>query len=158
MSFDCGSRGCDRSIAGRWNVGRAIVSRSINEEITVKKGVTGMACFSVPLAAAAAASAVKSVLPESAERNPFVARLPWLGKMMFGGSFLLAIEHIYHGEITFMPPFLTAVKEGPEAVSGMLHEMATRGVAMTVLLIAVWVGMVAVSAICDRRALQCASS
>ena len=35
--------------------------------------------------------------------------------------------------------------EGPEAVSEMLHEMATRGVAMTLLVIAVWAGMVAVS-------------
>jgi hypothetical protein len=35
--------------------------------------------------------------------------------------------------------------EGPEAVSEMLHEMATRGVAMTLLVIAVWAGMVAIS-------------
>ena len=95
-----------------------------------------MACFTVPLATAAVASAVKTTLPKSAEGNPFVSRLGWLGKMMFGGS----------------PPFLTAAKEGPEAVGEMLHEMATRGVAMTVLLVAVWVAMVAFSVRSEKKA------
>ena len=102
-----------------------------------------MACFTVPLATAVAATAAKSALPESARKNPFVAKLGWLGKMMFGGSFLLAIEHVYHGEIIFTPPFLTAVKDGNTA--DMLHEMATRGVAMAVLLGVVWVAMVSIS-------------
>ena len=109
-----------------------------------------MACFTVPLATAVAATAAKSALPESVRKNPFVAKLGWLGKMMFGGSFLLAIEHVYHGEIIFTPPFLTAVKEGPEATSDMLHEMATRGVAMAVLLGVVWVAMVGISTWLER--------
>ena len=104
-----------------------------------------MACFTVPLATAVAAKAAKPILAGRATRNPFVARLDWLRKMMFGGSFLLAIEHVYHGEIIMMPPFLTAAKEGGEALSEMFHEMATRGVAMAVLLVAVWVAMVSVS-------------
>ncbi len=107
-----------------------------------------MACFTVPLATAVVASAAKTALPASAKTNPFVAKLGWLGKMMFGGSFLLAIEHVYHGEIIFTPPFLTAVKDGETA--GMLHEMATRGVAMTVLIAVVWVAMVAVSTWMER--------
>jgi hypothetical protein len=102
-----------------------------------------MACFTVPLATAVAASAAKRVLPASARRNPFVARFGWLAKMMYGGSFLLAIEHVYHGEIIFAPPFLTAVRDGETA--GMLHEMATRGTAMALLLLAVWAVMVAVA-------------
>ena len=104
-----------------------------------------MACFTVPLATAVAAKAAKPILAGRATRNPFVARLDWLCKMMFGGSFLPAIEHIYHGEIIMTPPFLTAAKEGGEALSEMFHEMATRGVAMAVLLVAVWVAMVSVS-------------
>ena len=107
-----------------------------------------MACFTVPLATAVAATAAKSVLPASTRKNPFVAKLGWLGKMMFGGSFLLAIEHVYHGEIIFTPPFLTAVKDGNTA--DMLHEMATRGVAMAVLLTVVWAAMVAVSTLRER--------
>ena len=107
-----------------------------------------MACFTVPLATAVAAKAAKPLLGGRATRNPFVARLDWLCKMMFGGSFLLAIEHVYHGEIIFTPPFLTAVKDGETA--GMLHEMATRGVAMTVLIAVAWVAMVAVSTWMER--------
>ena len=109
-----------------------------------------MACFTVPLATAAAATAVTSALPASTRSNPFVAKLGWLGKMMFGGSFLLAIEHVYHGEIVFAPPFLTAVRDGN--VADMLHEMATRGVAMAVLLGIVWGVMVSVSAWRERAA------
>ena len=104
-----------------------------------------MACFTVPLATAAVTTATKLALPESSRGNPFVAKLPWLEKMMFGGSLVLALEHVYHGEVVFRPPFLTAMAEGPEAVGEMLHEMATRGVAMTVLVVAVWTGMVAAS-------------
>lgn len=115
-----------------------------------------MACFTVPLATAVVAGAVKAALPESAKKNPFVAKLGWLGKMMFGGSFLLAIEHIYHGEIMFAPPFLTAVKDGDTA--GMLHEMATRGVAMAVLLVAVWVAMVVVSTALDKASVRRAAA
>ena len=107
-----------------------------------------MACFTVPLATAVVAGAAKNALPESTRGNPFVAKLGWLGKMMLGGSFLLAIEHVYHGEIIFTPPFLTAVKNGE--TGEMLHEMATRGVAMTILLAVVWVGMVAVSTWLER--------
>ena len=107
-----------------------------------------MACFTVPLATAVVTGAAKRALPESTRKNPFVAKLGWLGKMMFGGSFLLAIEHVYHGEIIFTPPFLTAVKNGETA--DMLHEMATRGVAMAVLLVAVWAVAVVVSAAFER--------
>ena len=111
-----------------------------------------MACFTVPLATAVAATAAKSVLPASTRTNPFVAKLGWLGKMMFGGSFLLAIEHVYHGEIIFTPPFLTAVKDGNTA--DMLHEMATRGVALTVLIGVVWVGMVVASIFFGRASVS----
>jgi hypothetical protein len=109
-----------------------------------------MACFTVPLATAVLATAAKSALPASARKNPFVAKLGWLGDLMFGGSFLLAIEHVYHGEIIFTPPFLTAVRDGDTA--GMLHEMATRGTSMAVLLLATWVVMVAVSTALERHA------
>ena len=112
-----------------------------------------MACFTVPLAGAVAAGAAHKALGKG-RTNPFIARLPWLVKMALGGSFLLAIEHIYHGEIILTPPFLTAAKEGPEAMSAMLHEMATVGVSMAVLLTVVWVGMVVVSDFVLNRAVK----
>lgn len=57
--------------------------------------------------------------------------------MLYGGSFLLAIEHIYHGEVVFYPPFLTAMNDPADTVE-MLNEMSTVGVSMAVLVTAVW--------------------
>ncbi len=109
-----------------------------------------MACFTAPLAEALVATAVKSAAGKpSARRNVFLRRLGWLQKMLFGGSFLLADEHVWHGEITWRYPFLTAVKDGNTAE--MLHEIATLGVAMAVLITAVWVGMVIVSSALEKR-------
>ena len=107
-----------------------------------------MACFTVPLATAVAVSAAKNATSRRKAHNPFIARIGWLCTMMFGGSFLLAIEHVYHGEIIFSPPFLTAVRDGE--VSGMLHEMATRGMAMTVLIVAVWAAAVMAAVAFER--------
>ena len=70
--------------------------------------------------------------------------------MALGGSFLLAIEHIYHGEITFFPPFLTAMKD-PEDTKEMIHEIMTVGVSMAVLLLVAWIGMVIVSEMIEHR-------
>ena len=109
-----------------------------------------MACFTAPLAGAIVATAVKSSKSADAHRNPFVRRLGWLQKMLFGGSFLLAIEHVWHGEITWRYPFLTAVRDGNTA--DMLHEIATVGVAMAALITVVWVGMVLVAEARMRRA------
>ena len=64
-----------------------------------------MACFTAPLAGAAVAAVVQKAAGGKS-RNPFLRKLHWLVKMALGGSFLLAIEHIYHGEITTFPPFL----------------------------------------------------
>lgn len=63
-------------------------------------------------------------------------KLAYLELMLFAGSFVLAIEHIIHGEIVPFPPFFTAISEG-EAI-GMLKEMGTIGVAMLGILVAVW--------------------
>ena len=109
-----------------------------------------MACFTAPLAQALVITAAKAKHGETKSRNPFAARIGWLQKMLFGGSFLLAIEHVWHGEITWRFPFLTAVRDGDTA--GMLHEIATVGVAMAALITAVWAVMVVVSAAMERKA------
>ena len=110
-----------------------------------------MACFTAPLAQALVVTAAKSACKDKAakSRNPFVRRLGWLQKMLFGGSFLLAVEHVWHGEITWRYPFLTAVKDGN--TGEMLHEIATLGVAMAVLITVVWAGMVLVSSALGKR-------
>lgn len=109
-----------------------------------------MACFTVPLAEAVlAAAAVRTLGVRARSRNPFLARLGWLRDMALGGSFLLAIEHVWHGEITWRFPFLTAVANGE--TGEMLREMATSGVAMALLVTAAWTCMVLVAALRGRE-------
>ena len=101
-----------------------------------------MACFTVPLAEAVVISAVEKVVlrhadDKSTKIEAIKEKIGWLKKMLYGGSFLLAIEHLYHGEISLLPPFLKAMST-PEEIPEMLHEMATVGVGMAVLTTAVW--------------------
>ena len=71
--------------------------------------------------------------------------------MLWGGSGLLAFEHVWHGEVTPFFPFLTAAGNPADRME-MLHEMATSGVGMAVLVTAVWGGLVAVTGMMERRA------
>ena len=64
--------------------------------------------------------------------------------MLWGGSGLLAFEHLGHGEIAPFFPFLTAASD-PDDRSEMLFEMATSGSAMALTVTAVWAGMVRVT-------------
>ena len=129
-----------------------------------------MACFTVPLAEAVIITAVKaiafrrhtdSVISEGKDSGRVSIReaVGSLQKMLYGGSFLLAIEHVYHGEVTFVPPFLTAMRTAEE-IPAMLHEMATVGVGMAVLTTAAWAVMTGVSVLLHRRGtegLHCAA-
>lgn len=78
---------------------------------------------------------------EKLEKIPFTQKLGWLSKLLWGGSFLLIFEHVWHGEIVPFFPFLTAASN-PADLSQMLHEMSTVGVTMSVLVTLVWAGMV----------------
>ena len=117
-----------------------------------------MACFIVPLAETVIASGVKAVLKRREAKasegevveSVWVKRLGWLQKLGFGGSALLAIEHIYHGEITFVPPFLTAMNS-PETTQEMLHEMGTVGTSMALLITVVWAAMCAVDHVLAKK-------
>ena len=121
-----------------------------------------MACFTIPLAEALVVTAVKAIAANKHRTDALIAqgksteklesfkkKTGWLQKMLFGGSFLLAIEHIYHGEVVLYPPFLTAMNN-PEDIPEMLHEMATVGVGMAVLTTAVWAGLLVVSKILSK--------
>ena len=77
-------------------------------------------------------------------RIPFSKKLGWLNKMLLGGSFLLCIEHIWHGEVVPWFPFLTAMNN-PADIMPMLKEIATVGVSMAVLVTAIWAVMVLLS-------------
>lgn len=77
------------------------------------------------------------------EKIRFSRKLMWLAKLLWGGSFLLAFEHFWHGEVVPWFPFLTAMSD-PEATSDMLHEIATVGVAMMAIITVTWVAMLVV--------------
>ena len=129
-----------------------------------------MACFIVPTVEAIVVTVVKKVIekkekqpeevsvildgtPETAYKIPFSRKLKWLTNLLWGGSALLAFEHIWHGEVVPWFPFLTAAADPADAAE-MLHEMATVGVSMAALVTLVWLAMLGVSAVIEKRALK----
>lgn len=134
-----------------------------------------MGCFLVPAAEAVITTAATKVLQkrESASETvqvsldgvtvteavkiPFSQKLKWLNRLLWGGSALLAFEHVWHGEVTPWFPFLTAAGNPTEAAE-MLNEMATAGTSMTVLVTAVWLVMLTVSGIMEKKAIKSAKS
>lgn len=113
-----------------------------------------MACFLVGAAEAivvtAAAKAVKAkeLKAESASaagahaspentRVSWSRKLMWLAYLLWGGAFLLAYEHVRHGEVVPWFPFLTAMSD-PGDTAEMLHEMSTIGVTMAIIVTVVW--------------------
>ena len=129
-----------------------------------------MACFLVPTAEAIVTTAVQKVIKKKEQKSgvnnadvhseakiPFSHKLKWLNNMLWGGSALLAFEHLWHGEIIPYFPFLTAAANPADAAE-MLREMATTGVAMAALVTVVWAGMVVASnAILKKPAKQTAN-
>ncbi len=91
---------------------------------------------------------IESVKEKS--KIPFSRKLGWLGNLLWGGSGLLAFEHLWHGEVVPWFPFLTAAGNSADAAE-MLHEMSTVGVGMAGLVTAVWIGMVAVSSALEKK-------
>ncbi|MBQ8912939.1 MAG: hypothetical protein IJ054_02715 [Lachnospiraceae bacterium] len=87
---------------------------------------------------------------EASNKIPFSHKLGWLNNLLWGGSGLLAFEHLWHGEVVPWFPFLTAAGNPTDAAE-MLHEMSTVGVGMAGLVTAVWLGMVAVSSAIEKK-------
>lgn len=124
-----------------------------------------MACFVVPATEAIITTVIQKVMEkkeketgkkdvqqeENGSRIPFSRKLKWLNSLLWGGSALLAFEHVWHGEVVPWFPFLTAASD-PADTAEMLHEMATVGVSMAALVTLVWLGMLSVSAIIEKRA------
>ena len=126
-----------------------------------------MACFTVPAAEAIITTVAEKIIkskekkmalsgavntkPESegSEKISWSTKIGWLNKMLWGGSALLAFEHVWHGEVVPFFPFLTAVKDGE--ASEMLHEMATAGVCMALLVTAAWGIMVGVVSMFEKK-------
>ena len=126
-----------------------------------------MACFVVPMTEAVVTTVAQRIMKahekeeklspemdcaEGVNKIPFSVTLGWLNRLLWGGSALLAFEHLWHGEIVPFFPFLTAVADGE--VSGMLAEMSTTGVMMAVLVTVVWAGMLLVSSTMEKHMLH----
>ena len=130
-----------------------------------------MGCFMVP-AAEAVITTVATKVMESKEKAPetmeiqldginfetvekitFSRKLKWLNNLLWGGSALLAFEHVWHGEVIAAFPFLSAASN-PASAAEMLHEMATAGVTMSALVTVVWLGIVAATSAIEKRALK----
>lgn len=109
-----------------------------------------MACFVVPAAEAIVTTAVQKIIKKKENTGgseislKFSEKLGVLNGLLWGGSGLLAFEHIWHGEITPFFPFLTAASD-PEQTAEMLREMAVSGTSMALLVTAVWVAYVLIS-------------
>lgn len=122
-----------------------------------------MACFLVTAAEAVVVTAVAQSMKKSEQKAiapvkvegakhmedengevtiPMSRKLMWLSYLLWGGAFLLAFEHVWHGEVVPWFPFLTAASS-PQDTAEMLHEMSTVGVTMAVIVTAAWGAMVA---------------
>lgn len=118
-----------------------------------------MACFIVSAVGAIGVGIAKQIVKHHEKKNKleienkeykFGSDVKWSKKLsyleltLWGGSFLLAIEHVIHGEVTFNPPFLTAMSNAEDTMT-MLQEMGTVGVIMFVTLVVAWaLGVLAV--------------
>ena len=125
-----------------------------------------MACFTVSAVAAIGVAIARHIVKHHEKKvdptrvDPIKLddwstskKLGILELALFGGSFILAGEHLIHGEVSFKFPWLTAVSEGPEAVKEMLTEMGTVGVAMLLSIVGAWaVGLVIRHFILKRKA------
>ncbi len=108
-----------------------------------------MACFLVPLTEAVVISAAKAISTKVVAKKTvqtadkklklesFIKKVNVLQNMLYGGSFLLAVDHVFSGELSWRAPFLTALKN-PADTQVMLHEIATVGVAMSLSITVLW--------------------
>lgn len=127
-----------------------------------------MACFTVTTVAAIGVGVARHVVkhnekkadptrvdPIKLDNAPVSKKLGVLELALWGGSFILAGEHLIHGEVSFRFPWLTAVSEGPDAVREMLGEMGTVGVGMLGIIVGGWViGLLVRRFLLKRKAKQ----
>ena len=128
-----------------------------------------MGCFIVPAAEAVVTTVVaKAVKSKEKEKEtvtiqtdnrmeeavaiPTSKKIGWLSKMLWGGSGLLAFEHLWHGEVVPFFPFLTAASTKEDAIA-MLHEMSTVGTTMCLVVTGVWALMLVAAKSISKKAI-----
>ena len=132
-----------------------------------------MACFAVPMVEAVVVTTIACAIRYKEKSKKEIAvnknkagadaaeetkisisrKLAWLARLLWGGSFLLAYEHLWHGEVVPWFPFLTAAGN-PTDTAGMFAEISTAGVAMALLVTLVWAGIVVVSNMMIKKVLM----
>ncbi len=105
-----------------------------------------MACFLVPMALAIVTSIIQKASRRAAEK----LKLSVLNALLWGGVGLLALEHIWHGEVVLWPPFLTAMAN-PLDIPVMLHEMATIGTMMSIVVVLTWTLMLTLIQVVPKK-------
>lgn len=125
-----------------------------------------MACFTVTAVAAIGVGVARHVVKHNEKKTdptkvdpikldnvPVSKKLGILELGLWGGSFILAGEHVFHGEVTYKFPWLTAVAEG-ETIE-MLQEMGTVGVGMLAAIVGIWgIGLLVRRFLLKRKAKQ----
>lgn len=96
-----------------------------------------MACFIAPLALAIITAFTSRFNKGICEKF----KLYILNAILLGGSILLIVEHVWHGEITPYPPFLTAM-HNPEDLATAIREIETVGISMVFASVGVWGGII----------------
>jgi len=107
-----------------------------------------MACFIVPGTEAIVTTIATKIIEKKeasvdnaevkfSNKELLSTKIKRLNNLLWGGTALLAFEHLWHGEIQPFFPFLTAASNPGDAID-MLHEMSTVGVSMAALVTAVW--------------------
>ncbi|MDD7185932.1 MAG: hypothetical protein PUH54_09750 [Oscillospiraceae bacterium] len=114
-----------------------------------------MACFIVPATEAVITTVATKILKKKGSESSirFAGKLDKLNGLLWGGSGLLAFEHLWHGEITPFFPFLTSAAD-TESTQRMLYEMSTSGVAMAAVVTAVWAVSVILENIIKKKSAE----
>ncbi|MGA1822574.1 MAG: hypothetical protein ACMUIG_08600 [Thermoplasmatota archaeon] len=106
-----------------------------------------MGCFLVPGGEAIITSILQKALGK--ERSEKL-KLKWLNIMLWGGVIVLAVEHVWHGEVVPWFPFLTAMENSAD-IAPILHEMALVGGAMSLVITSTWAVIVVVYHLMSRK-------
>ena len=123
-----------------------------------------MACFTVTTVAAIGVGVARHIVRHNEKKKdptkvdpikldtlPVSKKLGTLELALWGGSFILAGEHVIHGEVTYKFPWLTKVADG-ETIE-MLQEMGTVGVGMLFIIVAGWaIGLLVRKLLLKRKA------
>jgi len=80
---------------------------------------------------------ITTLIQKTFSRKIEKLKLSILNTLLWGGVALLAVEHVWHGEVVPLPPFLTAMSN-PMDIPVMLHEITMVGGLMTATVFTVW--------------------